>query len=81
MKGKNDSTTFVLLKSNLGGQVMYVKDRENLCLTSDQARCIYKKYEKDSIVNVETIKWQIEDERLDNEKITKKKKKTHTKSN
>ena len=43
MKGKDDSTTFLSLKSNLGGPVRYVKDRENICLTSDQARYIYKR--------------------------------------
>ena len=43
MKGKNDPTTFLPLKSNFGGPVWYVKDRENICLTSDQVRYIYKK--------------------------------------
>ena len=53
------------LKSNLGGPVRYVKDRENICLTMDQARYIYKKVEQDSIVNIEMIKQEIEDDRLD----------------
>ena len=38
---------------------------KNTCLTSDQARYIYKKVEQDSIVNVETIKEEIEDDKLD----------------
>ena len=64
MKGKNDPTIFLPLKSNLGGPIWHVKDRENICLTLDQARYIYKKVEWDSIVNVETIKQEIEDDRL-----------------
>ena len=43
MKGKNDSTTFLPLKSKIGGLVRYVLDRENMCLTVDQAKYIYKK--------------------------------------
>ena len=42
-----------------------MKDRENICLTLDQARHIYKKVEQDSLVNVETIKQEIEDDGLD----------------
>ena len=53
------------LKSKIGGLVRYVKDRENICLTADQAKYIYKKVEQESIVNVETIKQEIEDDRLD----------------
>ena len=63
--GKNDPTTFLSLKSNLGGPVRYVKDRENICLIADHAKYIYKKVEQDIIVNVEKIKQEIEDDRLD----------------
>ena len=31
------------LKSTIGEPVRYVKDRENICLTTDQAKYIYKK--------------------------------------
>ena len=55
------------LKSKIGGPVRYVKDRENVCLTVDQATYIYKKVEQESIVNVETIKQEIEDDILDND--------------
>ena len=55
------------LNSNLGVLVRYVKDRENICLTVDQARFIYKKVEQDSIVNIEMIKQEIENDRLDKE--------------
>ena len=42
-----------------------LKIEENICLTSDQARYIYKKVEWHSMVNVETIEQEIEDESLD----------------
>ena len=65
MKGKNDPTTFLPLESSLGGPVWPVKDRENICLAADQARYIYKRVEHDNIVNIEMIKQEIEDDRLD----------------
>ena len=43
MKGKNDPTAFLLLNTKTGGTVKCVKDNENICLTMDQARHIYKK--------------------------------------
>ena len=43
MKGKIDPTTFLSLKTKIGGPVKYVKDEENICLTIDQSRYIYKK--------------------------------------
>ena len=36
-----------------------------MCLTVNQARYIYKKVEQESIVNVETMKQEIKDERSD----------------
>ena len=33
---------------------------------NDQARHIYKKVESESIVNVDTIKWELEVDKLDN---------------
>ena len=65
MKCKNDPTTFFTLKSKIGRPVRYVIDRENICLTADQAKYIYKKVEQEIIVNVETIKQEIEDDRLE----------------
>ena len=69
MKGKNDPTTFWPLKLKNGGPVGYVKDSENVCLTLDQAKYIYRKVEQESIVNIETIKKGIEDDRLDKDNI------------
>ena len=47
------------------GPVRYVKDRKNMCLTADQAKYVYKNVKQKSIVNVEMIKKEIEDDRLD----------------
>ena len=35
----------------IGGTVKYVKDKETICLTKDQARHIYRKVELEGIVN------------------------------
>ena len=39
-------------------------DKEQNCLTEDQARHVYKKIETDKIINIETTKQEIEDERM-----------------
>ena len=46
MKGKNDSTPFLPLKSKTGGKVTYVHNKESLCLTERQADHVYKAMEK-----------------------------------
>ena len=56
-------------KTKIGGLVRYIKDRENISLTTDQAKCIYKKVEQEGIVNVEAIKQEIEDDRLNKDDI------------
>ena len=52
------------LNTKIGGPVEYVKDKETICLTEDQARHIYKKVELEGIVNVNTIKQEIEEDKL-----------------
>ena len=52
------------LKLKIGGLVRYVKEREGIFLTVDQAKYIYKKVEQENIVNIE-----IEDDRLDKDNI------------
>ena len=49
MKDNNDPIIFLPLKSRTGVLVRYVKDRENICITVDQARYVYKKIEPESI--------------------------------
>ena len=55
MKGKNDSTPFLPLKSETGGKVTYIRNRENICLTERQAEHVYKIIEKGSIINTKTM--------------------------
>ena len=55
MKGKNDSTPFLLLKSKTSGKVMYVHNKESLCLTERQADHVYKAIEKGTMINTKTM--------------------------
>ena len=57
------------LSIKLGGPVKYVKDKENICLTMDQARHIYKKVELEDIVNIDTIKQEMEEDKLNENNI------------
>ena len=52
------------LNTKIGGPVKYLKDKETICLTKDQARHIYKKVESESVVNVDTIKQKLEEDKL-----------------
>ena len=55
MKGKNDSTPSLPLKSKTGGKVMYVQNKESLCLTERQADHVYKAVEKGNMINTKTM--------------------------
>ena len=50
------------VRHNLG--VRYVTDKEQRCFTEDQARYVYKKEEVDKVINVETMKQEIEDNKM-----------------
>ena len=41
-------------------KITYIPDREN-CLTEDQARHVYKMVETDKVINIETMKQEIEE--------------------
>ena len=55
MKGKNDSTPFLPLKSKTGGKVMYVQNKDDICLTERQADHVYKAVEKGNMINTKTM--------------------------
>ena len=55
MKGKNDSTPFLPLKSKTGGTVTYQPDKEDICLTKRQTEHVYKAVEKGSMTNTKTM--------------------------
>ena len=44
--------------------VRYIPDKEQRCLTEDQARHVYTKVEMDKVRNVETMKQEIEDDKM-----------------
>ena len=52
------------LNTKIGGPVEYVKDKETIFLTNDQARHIYKEVELEGIVNIDTITQEIEEDKL-----------------
>ena len=52
------------LDSKKGGSVRHVKDRKAICLTEEQTRHIYKKVELGSEINVDTMKQEIDNEKL-----------------
>ena len=67
MKGKNGTTSFLPNKKK-GGQVSfsekvtYIPNREELCLTKDQAKQIYKEIEKNEPINIQIVSQGIKDE-------------------
>ena len=58
------------MSMKIGGPVImrYFKDKEVKCLTEDQVRHIYKRVESKSIVNVYTIRQELEDDKLTKDK-------------
>ena len=67
MKGKNGTTSFLPNKKK-GGQVRfsekvtYIPNREEMCLTKDQAKQIYKEIEKNETINIQIVNQGIKDE-------------------
>ena len=66
MKGKNDSTPFLPLKSKTGGKVMYVHNKESLCLTERQADHVYKAVERGNMINTKTMTSEMTQNQDDN---------------
>ena len=66
MKDKNDSTPFLPLKSKTGGKVMYVQNKDNICLTERQADDVYEAIEKGNMINTKTIMSEMTQEQGDN---------------
>ena len=55
MKGKNDSTPFLPLKLKTDGQVTYVQNKDDICLTERQSDHVYKIMEKGDMINTKTM--------------------------
>ena len=64
IKGKNGTTSFLPFDSKTGGKVKYIKNKDSISLTEDQTRYIYKKVEQGSNLNIQTMKQEIEQEKL-----------------
>ena len=63
MNGTDDATTFLPLDSRIGGQSRDSHPTVGQYLTRDQTRHIYKKVETGGIINVDTMKHEIEQEK------------------
>ena len=63
MNGRYDATTFLPFDSRIGGQRRDSQPTVGQYLTRDQARHIYKKVETWGIINVDTVKHEIEQEK------------------
>ena len=66
MKGKNDSTPFLPLKSKTGGKVIYMQNKDDICLTERQADHVYKVVEKGNIINAKTMTSEMTQNQDDN---------------
>ena len=66
MKGKNDSTPFLPLKSKTGGKVTYMQHKESLCLTERQADHVYKAMEKGIMINTKTMTSEMTQNQVNN---------------
>ena len=48
------------LNTKISGKAGYIKDKEAICFTKDQARHVYKKTGSGSVINLDTIKQEID---------------------
>ena len=64
VKGKDATTSFLPIDDRTGGKVRYIQNKDTICLTENQARYGYKKIEQGSSINTETMKQEIEQEKL-----------------
>ena len=62
IESKNESTAFLHLNANIGGHIRTdnYESKENKYLMEEQARHVYKKVESSNIININTLKQEIE---------------------
>ena len=53
-------------ESKTGGKVSYIRNKEAMCLSEKQANYVYKKVEEGEVINVNTMKHELEQD-LDRE--------------
>ena len=66
MKGKNDSTPFLPLKSRIGGKVTYVWNKDDICLTERQADYVYETLKKGNMINTKAMTNEMTQDQGDN---------------
>ena len=66
MKGKNDSTPFLPLKSETGGKVTYVQNKDDICLTERQADYVYEAMKKGNMINTKAMTNKMTQDQGDN---------------
>ena len=76
MKGKNVTTLFLLVTEKGGPvrhikSVRYIPDKEQICLTEDETRHVYKMVETDRVINVQTRKQDIEYDKMTRNRLNK----------
>ena len=64
VKGKNGATSFLPIDDKTGGKVSYIQNKDAICLMENQASYVYKKLKQGSIINMETMKQEIEQRKL-----------------
>ena len=64
VKGKDSTNSFLPIDDKTGGKVSYIQNKDAMCLTENQASYVYKKVELGNIINTETMKHEIEQEKL-----------------
>ena len=66
MKGKNDSTPFLPLKSKTGGKVTYVQNKDDICLAERQTNYVYEAMEKGNMINTKAMTNKMTQDQGDN---------------
>ena len=66
MKGKNDSTPFLPLKSKISGKVTYVHNKDDICLTERQGDYVYETIKKGNMINTQTMTSEMTQDQGDN---------------
>ena len=64
VKGKDGTTSFLPIDDKTGGKVSYIQNKEAMCLTENQASYVSKNVGQGNIINTETMKHEIEQEKL-----------------
>ena len=60
VKGKDGTTSVLPIDSKTGGKICYIKKKEAMCLSEKQTNYIYKKVEEGMMINIHTVKHEIE---------------------